>query len=377
MRTLFACMSAGWVCLVCPHTALAADAPTSSPHPGSHAAAPAAPHGMMMPAPTPLGVGRARVVKPGQLMLYYRYMRTQKNQLLDGHDKLSPSQVATLPNHFAGRPGQPATYRSSPQNMTMQAHVFAGQVGITDGFSVAIGVPYIIKKRTAVTFKGPAGTTELGTFTNKTSGFGDVAVSGLVKLYDDPVHHLHLMAGVSFPTGSITQEGVTLQPNGQTGKRRLAYGLQLGTGTFNLLPGLTYWGAHGRWTWGVQAAGQINLGRNDEGYTFGDRAFVTAWGSANWGYGVFTSVRLSQTYMGAIEGADPTVVGPSPTTDPKNYGGWKTLASFGLDYRVPEGPLKGVTPGIEFTVPLYQNLNGPQLSDAWTLFAGVRKVFTF
>jgi len=67
----------------------------------------------------------------------------------------------------------------------------------------------------------------------------------------------------------------------------------------------------------------------------------------------------------------------SPTTDPNNYGGWKTLASFGLDYRVPDGLLKGVTPGIEFTVPLYQDLNGPQLEDAWTLFVGVRKVFTF
>jgi len=29
------------------------------------------------------------------------------------------------------------------------------------------------------------------------------------------------------------------------------------------------------------------------------------------------------------------------------------------------------------TVPLYQDLNGPQLEDAWTLFVGVRKVFTF
>jgi hypothetical protein len=32
--------------------------------------------------------------------------------------------------------------------------------------------------------------------------------------------------------------------------------------------------------------------------------------------------------------------------------------------------------GIEVTVPLYQNLNGPQLDDAWSLFVGVRKVFT-
>lgn len=377
MRNYLARMLAGWSCLACAQAAIAADDPVIQVSSDADAAAAPSPMAMMMPAAPPLGIGGGRVIKPGKLLLSYRYMRTQKNELLKGDDGVSTTKVATMRNHFAGRPGQPATYRSAPENMTVQAHVFGAQVGITDHLSAIIGVPYVIKERTAVTFQGPSGTTKLGTFENETSGIGDVAASGLYKLYDDSTHHLHLMAGLSFPTGSIREDGKTLQPNGATSRRRLAYGLQPGTGTYNLLPGLTYWGANGDWNWGAQAIGQINLGENDEGYTFGDRTYVTGWGGYSLGYGFTASARLSQEYMGDIDGNDNSITGASPTSDPNNYGGWKTSASFGLDYRVPEGPLNGVTPGIEFTVPLYQNLNGPQPSDAWALFAGVRKVFTF
>jgi|APTNR8051073442_1049403.scaffolds.fasta_scaffold04178_3 hypothetical protein len=334
-------------------------------------------HHMMMTPPPPIGVGGGRVVKPGQVMLNYRYMRLLKNQLGDGDNTLSTTKVATLRNHNAGNPGQPDVYRNAPENMTMQAHMFGAQVGITDDLSAMIGVPYIIKERKAVTFAGPVGTTKLAEFENETSGVGDVAVSGLYKVYGDETHHLHMMAGLSFPTGSIREKGKVIQPNGETVKRRLAYGLQLGSGTYDLLPGITYWGAEGRWNWGVQAQGRVHLGDNDEGYTLGDQVSATAWGGFSLGLGFAASARLIQTYQGDIDGEDDFLTGASPTTDPNNYGGWKTSAAFGLTYRDPDGPLMGISPGIEVSVPLYQDLNGPQLRDAYTVFAGVRKVFTF
>ncbi|MCP5365624.1 MAG: hypothetical protein H6905_10440 [Hyphomicrobiales bacterium] len=376
MRVFHAFMSAGCFCALSVPGAYAADSSTPSPAAAAHAV-PEISNSMMMPAAPPLGVIGARAVKPGQVMLNYRYLRVQKNKMLKGDDDISTTKVATTRNHFAGEPGQPATYRAAPEHMTMEVHMFGAQVGITDDFSAMLGVPYIIKERTAVTFQGPAGTNKLGTFENDVSGIGDISLRGLYKLYDDRTHHVHLSGGMSFPTGSIREDGKVLQPTGATVRRRLAYGLQLGTGTYNLLPGMTYWGASGGWNWGVQAAGQINLGENDEGYTFGDNAYATAWGGYTLGYGVTVSARLSQEYMGDIEGNDSRIRGASPTTDPNNYGGWKTLASFGIDYRFADGPLAGVTPGIEITVPLYQDLNGPQPADAWRLFAGVRKVFTF
>ena len=60
----------------------------------------------------------------------------------------------------------------------MQVHAFGVQVGITKDLSAMVGVPYVIKERKAVTFKGRSGTTELGTFQNETSGIGDIAAAG-------------------------------------------------------------------------------------------------------------------------------------------------------------------------------------------------------
>lgn len=370
MRSVRYCVPAGWLCLCIAPVALAADPLSSTP-------AASQPLPMMMPPPPPFSVAPARVVKPGQVLLNYRYMLNEKRELADGDDTLSTTEVATLPNHNAGQPGQPATYRVVPESMTVQTHLFAIQAGITPDLSAVVTVPYVSKERKAVTFQGPAGTTKLATFENETSGLGDVAASLLYKLYDDPTHHVHLMAGLSFPTGSIREKGATLAPNGTFSQRRLAYGLQLGTGTYDLLPGLTYWGADGRWNWGVQAFGRIGLGENDEGYSFGDAAYVNAWGGYSIGYGFTITAGLGQQYAGDIDGEDDALTGASPTTDPNNYGGWKTSATFGVNYRVPEGPLMGFNPGIELMLPLYQDLNGPQLTDAWTLFVGVRKVFTF
>ncbi len=329
------------------------------------------------PAPDPISLAGTRLHQPGQVMFMYRYMHMDMTQLAKGDDDLNTRDVATMRNHNAGRPGQPPTWRGAPENMSVDMHMFGAMVGVTNDLSVMAMLPYLDKQMRMVTFAGATGTTELGTSNNETSGIGDVAASALYRLYDNEIHHVHLQAGLSFPTGSITESGRMLMPNGQMMKMRLPYGMQLGTGTYALLPGLTYWGADGRWNWGAQATGQINLGENDEGYTFGDRAFLTAWGVYTLGFGFSGSARLSQTYTGDIDGHDSRISGAMPTADPNNYGGWNTSAAFGVNYRVPDGPLAGLNPGVEFSVPLYQNVNGPQLKEAWTVFAGVRKTFTF
>lgn len=380
MRTFFSrtCLTAGalGMCLVHPVFADDAQTPTMPAQPNE---TPAHDHGMMPshPAPDPISLAGTRLHKAGQVMFNYRYMHMDMTKLADGDNGLSTQDVATMRNHNAGMPGQPATYRSAPQNMSVDMHMFGAMVGVTDDLSVMAMLPYVIKQMEMVTYRGMSGTTELGTSNNETSGIGDVAASALYRLYDEGIHHLHLQAGLSFPTGSTTEKGRMLMANGQVMEMRLPYGMQLGTGTYGLLPGLTYWGASGDWNWGMQALGQINLGDNDQGYTFGDRAFATVWGGYSLGLGFSLSARLSQTYVGDIDGKDKRITGPTPTADPDNYGGWNTSAAFGVNYRVPDGPLMGINPGVEISVPLYQNVNGPQLREAYTVFAGVRKTFTF
>ena len=110
-----------------------------------------------------------------------------------------------------------------------------------------------------VTFIETTGTTILGRFTTYSSGIGDTRFTGMFKMYKDGKHHFHLNAGISFPTGSITEKDDVLAPTGATPTLRLPYPMQIGSGTFEFFPGLTYIGKSGRTRWGVQYSGVIRL----------------------------------------------------------------------------------------------------------------------
>jgi hypothetical protein len=61
---------------------------------------------------------------------------------------------------------------------------------------------------------------------------------------------------------------------------------------------------------------------------------------------------------------------PTPDADPRNYGGQR------LDGLIGASLLKGpVSIGIEGGIPLYQNLNGLQLKNTWSLNLGLQVMF--
>ena len=74
-----------------------------------------------------------------------------------------------------------------------------------------------------------------------TAGPGDLKLSALIPLLNASNADLLLNAGVSIPTGSIDLKG-THEGNEVTG---LHYPMQLGSGSFELRPGLTFAATHG------------------------------------------------------------------------------------------------------------------------------------
>ena len=53
--------------------------------------------------------------------------------------------------------------------------------------------------------------------------------------------------------------------------------MQLGSGTFDFTPGLTYVQTFSDWSWGTQGKYTLRISDNDNGYTLGDKLAVTAW----------------------------------------------------------------------------------------------------
>jgi hypothetical protein len=185
------------------------------------------------------------------------------------------------------------------------------------------------------------------------------------------MHHLHLNFGVSFPTGSITEKDAT-----PAGSMRLPYPMQLGSGTFDLLPGLTYTGKTEGLSWGAQVLGTLRTGRNDEDWRLGHAWQLDGWLARPWLDWLSSSLRLHWRQWGDVQGADP-VLNPRmvPTADPDLRAGRRLDVGVGLNFLVPRGALAGQRFAVEATFPVYQHLDGPQLEQDWQVTAGWQYAF--
>ena len=327
----------------------------------------------------PIGVMGDHMHKKGEWMLSYRYMHMNMEGNRIGDDSVSPQQiVATVPNRFGPPMLTPPTLRVVPTRMEMDMHMFGAMYAPTDNLTLMAMVNYIEKEMDHLTFMGGPSLTPpiIGGFTTRSEGIGDTKISALYRLYDDSMHHLHLNMGLSLPTGDIKQRDTVFTPMGANADLRLPYAMQLGTGTFDLLPGVTYTGRSGDLTWGAQYMAEVRLeDENDEGYAWGDKHQVTGWLAYQWAPWISTSFRASYSHLGEIEGSDAMIAAPVQTAYPEFYGGERVELFGGINLAGQSGPFKGHRLAIEAGAPVYEDLNGPQMSQDWTVTVGWQKAF--
>jgi hypothetical protein len=207
-------------------------------------------------------------------------------------------------------------------------------------------------------------------FRQSADGIGDLEVMAMITLLGDIQkggHRLIFNAGMSLPTGSIDVKDHG-HGNPTNAPVLLEYFMQLGSGTYDLMPGITYLGESGRWAWGAQTIETIRLGRNDNGYRFGDEYRLSAWTSYRTADWFAPSVRLDGSWWEDIKGSDARLAtNPTPEGRPNLRGGRRLDLLLGLNFYVPGGRLKGNRLMLEGGLPVYQHLDGPQLGTAWML----------
>lgn len=318
----------------------------------------------------PIGVMGDHMHSKGEWMLSYRFKQMQMDGNRDGTDDLSDAEILATQNRF----GTPPNLRVIPEKMTGQTHMIGGMYAPTDWLTFMTMVKYIDKEMKTSTYNMPG--VKIGESTMNSSGWGDTTVGGMIRVYDDGKHHVHLNAGVSLPTGSIKERDTMLMPNGMRNNMRLAYGMQLGSGTYDLLPGITYFANDGdKLGWGAQYKSTLRLGDNSEDYSFGNKHIATAWGSYSFVPEFSASLRVTAETEDDIDGIDSQIMGASQSADPDNYGGKRVSAGLGLNYIVPKGSLEGHRLSAEVTLPVYQDLNGPQMKRDNAFVLGWSKSF--
>ena len=305
----------------------------------------------------PIGMMGDHTHNQGEFMFTYKYMRMFMDGNRDGTNNLSKADV--LRDFFV-----------TPTEMTTQMHMFGFMYGLNQTVTLTAMIPYVLKSMDHETRTGVK-------FTTKSSGFGDIRLGSLVRLYafETPSlgsHRFHLNAAVGLPTGDIKATGAT--PLGVT---RLPYPMQLGSGTVDLFPGLTYSGGLNKATWGFQALGTIRLGDNNQGYALGDEYEVSAYGAYRWTDWMSNSLRLKWKDWADYEGRDPNITRTNPVGVPLVptaltglRGGERLDLLVGMNILFPEVLGLENHLGIEGGVPIYQNLDGPQLESDYTFFVG-------
>lgn len=311
----------------------------------------------------PVGVMGDHTHSKGEWMISYRFMSMDMEDNLQGDDSISPEQIAsTIANPFAG----PPTLRVVPLQMTTQMHMLGMMYAPSDTLTLMAMLNYIDKEMDHLTFMGPTGTNRLGTFTTQTSGIGDTKVAALWSLVNHHDYKWHLNIGMSLPTGSIDESDDVLTPMNTRPTLRTPYAMQLGSGTYDFEPGITYTGNNSnKLGWGAQYRATIRLSENDEDYTLGDIHKLTGWGSYRFADWISGSLRLTFRDQDSIDGRDITIAAPVQTANPDNYGGERIDLGFGVNLAAQSGHRVA----FEYEVPIQQDLNGVQMEmqSMWTL----------
>lgn len=319
----------------------------------------------------PIGVMGDHMHGKGEIMFSYRFMSMSMKGNLIGSDEVSPETIATsIPNTFSAMQGMPPTLRVVPTDMNMNMHMLGIMYAPFDWMTLMAMGMYLKNEMNLATFQGGMGPNVLGSFSTNTSGFGDLKLSALIKLLKKEGSSLHLNVGLSLPTGSIKESGQILSPMNMMPTVRVPYPMQLGSGSVDFLPGITYSSHSAKIGWGAQFSSTIRLAKNSEDYKFGNICNATAWTSYVLTKWLSTSVRSKFSTLGRIKGMDDSIRLPVQTAHIDFQGGKLLDLGIGFNLIGQSGFVENQRLSIEYAKPIYQNLNGPQMKITSSIMIG-------
>lgn len=291
----------------------------------------------------PIGVMGDHFHQEGEWMVSYRYMSMAMEGLRSGSHSVSTESGL-------------GAYMMVPESMQMDMHMVGAMYGVSDAVTVMVMLPYLSNEMDIRNRMGQ-------TISRDSEGVGDVKLSGLVRALEMGRHRVHMNVGVSLPTGAIDETG----PDGA----RLPYPMQLGSGSIDLMPGIT-WVSQQDWgVYGMQVLGTIRTGQNAEGYTLGNRFEGGPWVQKRMGARWSVSGRLTYLNWGKIQGRDMQISNGPSTGDEDNFGGSRVDAGVGVNFLTQRGHRFAA----EYLLPVFQDLNGLQLELDSTLVLGWQYAF--
>lgn len=325
------------ILLLCSQWAEAQENPWTANRPDGHA---------------PISVMGDHYHQKGEWMFSYRMMNMGMKGARSGTENISASSVHK-------------NYMVAPEKMNMQMHMVGIMYAYSDGLTLMMMGNYTALSMDLVNRMNAA-------FTTESKGMGDVSLTALVKLYNQNQKSIHLQAGISIPSGSIDQKDDTPMMTNAP----LAYPMQLGSGTWDPLMGLTYLGQSSFLSWGWQANYKLRTGENSNDYRLGNTFQALGWGavklSPKWSLASQLKYINRSEIKGKYSALNPMMM---PLFDTRNSGGSQLNMGFSANWYFSDGPLKNFRLGASYEVPLTQNLKGIQMKTTSLLTFGIQYSF--
>ena len=321
--------------------------------------------------------------KAGDFMAGYRYMRSeQSGDMLLGSHSVGLDTVNAI-----GCDNKPCAVTADFMSMNM--HMLDLMYAPTDWLTLMLMPQWMDMEMTMnpnpdfkFTDTGHGGHATV--HAHQTGGIGDFGAYALFKAFEHPNHHLSLSLGGTAPTGDVDIKLRKTAVN-PVYDQPIHYGMQLGSGTWDFKPALTYTGEMDNFLWGAQANATIRLeDSNESGYSLGDIFQGSVWGGYHWTNWLATTMRGVYTWQDRIHGElrpSRTLV-PNPNEPgfipfvpqhigpfdfPGNYGGQFVDLGLGINVAIPSSAFQGNTLKFEWLQPIHTDYNGYQLDRGYAL----------
>lgn len=286
----------------------------------------------------------------GMFMAQYRFVRMQMDDLYDTDVKVPAQKVIDSSS------GDPYDYMMTPRDMSMDMHMLMLMYGVTDNIMLMAMGHYMQNTMTMWSDNGSG-------YIESNMRSGGLADTVLAVHYKLPLK-LNAKLGISLPTGNIDERG-PMQHSASFVEKNAAYpyGMQLGSGTVDVLPGLAYADSYGKLNWKVDLDYTYRTTENALGYQLGDKIQLKS--VLGWDMNSNTALTLGMNtfYLEQIKGANSALnVNMSPSADATHSGGMRVDGIAGLKFSTKN---RMWSLGADFVLPMYQNLWGPQMGTTW------------
>ena len=298
----------------------------------------------------PVGVMGDHLHHRGGFMVSLRYMDMQMEGNLAGGETISDQRIFQ-------------DYGVAPQAMTMRMYMLGVMFAPSDNLTLMIMQNFVENSMDLQSMMAMS-------FSTESAGLGDTRVSVLYGLIAKEKMSLHVNSTVNIPSANIERRDDTPMVEDM----KLPYPMQLGTGTIDLSVGTTYKVTHGKLHAGFQPMGTFRTGENGQGYRFGHQLDLNGWVSYDVASWLGVSGRVLSTTLGKIAGQDDEL-NPmmAPPANHLNSGFTRVRSFLGANFSFGHRPVfRDFKAGIEYGLPIYQDVKGVQMSESSVITAGIR-----